>query len=406
MSPSESRPLRFVFLSSNRTPWGGSEELWSAAAAELAAAGHALTVYKARIDPRTPRVQRLHALGVRTHDFVWIPWVPLLLTKVLVRYADPLMVFQQVARLWLGLRRFRPDLVVLSQGGNHDGHLMGAILRRMKLPYVVISQKASDFYWPEDRRLPRLRAMYAEAAAAYFVSEHNLRLTEEQLATSLPRASVVRNPVLVPWEPRNDWPDENDGLRLACVGRLFPAEKGQDLLIRVLAGDKWRSRKLSLTFYGEGPQREGLASMAAFLGLTNVTFAGFTGDVSSIWTNHHALFLGSRSEGLPLVVVEAMLSGRVPIVTAVAGAEVIHDDVHGFIASAPTEDALNEALERAWQRRGEWRAIGAAASAHIRTLVPSNPAAHLAETLVRVAEGAGERRVETSTRIREAARES
>lgn len=390
MPPSNPQHRRIAFLSSNRTPWGGSEELWSAAAAELASAGHAVTVYKARIDPTVPRMRRLQELGVRLHDLVWMRFVPRVVTKVLVRYVDPAMVAQQVARQWFGLRRFRPDLVVLSQGGNHDGHLMGEICRRMKIPYVVIVQKATDMYWPEDRRLPRLRAMYAEAAAVYFVSEHNLRLTEEQLAISLPRASVVRNPVLVPWEPRADWPDAEDGLRLACVGRLFPAEKGQDLLIRVLARDKWRARKLSLTFYGEGPQREGLAAMAAFLGLNNMTFSGFTDDVAKIWTNHHALLLGSRSEGLPLVVVEAMLSGRVPIVTAVAGAEVIDDGVHGFVAAAPTEDAIDAALERAWARRADWRSIGANASAHIRTLVPENPPARLAATLLRVAEGVGE----------------
>jgi glycosyltransferase involved in cell wall biosynthesis len=384
------RPLRIAFLSSNRTPWGGSEELWSATAAELSAAGHAVTVFKARIDPRAPRIQRLRELGVRMHDLVWLRWVPRKLTSVLVHYADPFMVAQQVARLWLGLRRFRPDLVVLSQGGNQDGHLMGEICRRMELPYALIVQKATDMYWPEDRRLPRLRAMYAEAAASLFVSEHNRRLTEEQLGIPIPRASVVRNPVLVPWAERADWPDEQEGLRLACIGRLYPPEKGQDLLIRVLARDKWRGRRLSLSFYGDGPQRQGLERMAAFHGLTNIAFRGFTADVASIWNEHHALLLGSRCEGLPLVVVEAMLSGRVPIVTAVAGAEVIEDGVHGFLAVAPTEDAIDAALERAWQRRADWRTLGAAASSHIRTLVPPDPPAALAEMLARLAGGVHE----------------
>ena len=390
MPPHPPRPLRFAFLSSNRTPWGGSEELWSATAAALAAAGHPVTVFKARIDPDVPRIQRLRELGVRMHDLVWMRWVPRRITSVLVRYADPFMVAQQVARLWLGLRRFRPDLVVLSQGGNQDGHLMGELCRRMKVPYALVVQKATDMYWPEDRRLPRLRAMYAEAAASLFVSEHNRRLTEEQLGLAIPRASVVRNPVLVPWAERSDWPDERDGLRLACIGRLYPPEKGQDLLIRVLARDKWRGRRLSLAFYGDGPQRQALESMAAFHGLTNVTFRGFTADVASIWSEHHALLLGSRCEGLPLVVVEAMLSGRVPIVTSVAGAEVIEDGVHGFLASAPTEHAIDDALERAWQRRTEWRSLGAAASRHIRTLVPADPAAALAEMLVRLAGGVHE----------------
>ena len=185
-----------------------------------------------------------------------------------------------------------------------------------------------------------------------------------------------------------DWPDDRDGLRVACLGRLYPPEKGQDLLIRVLARDKWRTRALSLTFCGEGPQREGLERMASLHGVTNVRFAGFTADVATVWNDHHALLLGSRCEGLPLVVVEAMLSGRVPIVTAVAGAEVIDDGIHGFLASASTEDAIDDALERAWQRREEWRAIGAAASAHIRTLVPPDPPAVFAQTLLQFANAA------------------
>ncbi len=47
-------------------------------------------------------------------------------------------------------------------------------------------------------------------------------------------------------------------------------------------------------------------------------------------------------------IVEAILSGRVPIVTNVGGnAEVIDDDVTGFVANAATEDEIDEAMERA-----------------------------------------------------------
>ena len=71
------------------------------------------------------------------------------------------------------------------------------------------------------------------------------------------------------------------------------------------------------------------------MGLEKVTYGGFTEDVESIWASHHALVLPSRSEGLPLVVVEAMLCGRPAIVTDVAGnAELIQDGVSGFVAAA------------------------------------------------------------------------
>ena len=81
-----------------------------------------------------------------------------------------------------------------------------------------------------------------------------------------------------------------------------------------------------------------------------------------------------------------MLSGRVPIVTDVGGsAEVVVDGATGYIAAAPTEDALDDAMERAWNERHRWRDVGAAAAARIRTLVPREPERCFAEQLIELA---------------------
>lgn len=126
--------------------------------------------------------------------------------------------------------------------------------------------------------------------------------------------------------------------------------------------------------------------MARQLGLTTVTtvtFAGFVRDVPAIWNDHHGLILPSRCEGMPLALIEAMLSGRVPIVTAVGGnAEVVDDGATGFIATAPTDDALDDAMERAWNERVRWREIGAAAAARIRTRIPREPERCFANRLI------------------------
>ena len=378
--------MRFVFVSSNRS-WGGSEELWSATAIALAGQGHSIVVYKIRPDASEPRIRRLRELGCAVRDLGRVPLVSDRLYAKAARVSLPLTTINELARLRMGLMTSaRPDLVVVSQGGNFDGELLAEVVRRAGLPYVLISQKASDLYWPSDIRLQRIRAVYAAARACFFVAEHNRRLTEEQLAMELPRARVVRNPFLVSWEKRSDWPGERDGFRFACIGRLYPMEKGQDLLLRVLARDRWRARPLSVTFFGGGNQSLGLERMAAHLRLESVKFAGFVRDVAAIWSEHHGLILPSRCEGLPLVLVEAMLSGRVPIVTDVGGSgEVLEDGVTGFLASAPTEDALDAAMGRAWQRRDSWRAIGAEAAERIRTLVPPEPEQVLAGMLEELA---------------------
>ncbi|HEX6087898.1 MAG TPA: glycosyltransferase [Thermoanaerobaculia bacterium] len=370
MPPDVSR--RFLFVSSNLT-WGGSEHLWSGTAIALAGQGHHVTAFKLLRGTGEPALRALRERGGRVVEVARMPLVPRRAFSALVRYAAPLARLLQTLRLRLTVARARPDLAILSLGTNVDGTALAGVLRRLRLPYVIVAHKADEERWPSEEARPAMRAAYTNAVAAYFVSEHNRRLTEEQIGVTLEQTAIVRNPFNVPYAQRGDWPG-GESLRLACVGRLLSSEKGQDLLLRVLARERWRSRAWSVTFFGSGPDRDALIALASRLGLTSVAFAGHVDDVAAIWRDHHALVLPSRCEGLPIVLVEAMLSGRVPIVTDAGGnAEVIDDGVTGFVAAAPSEDALDEAMERAWQRRGEWRDLGARAAAHIRTIVPPDP---------------------------------
>jgi glycosyltransferase involved in cell wall biosynthesis len=378
--------MRVVFISSNFT-WGGSEILWSETAAELARRGHDVRAYKNRLHPRDGNVSEMRSAGVRMIELASFPWLPNRLYSLLAKFVPQVSAVYQAVRLHISLKlRKRPDLVVISQGGNHDGWYLTAVCRRLKLPFVQVCQKATDLYWPQDRWLKTVRANYESALHSYFVAGHNLRLTEEQLGRRLDRASVVRNPYNVPHDAQPAWPAESAELRIACIGRLYPKEKGQDILLRVLARDEWRERPVSVTFFGTGEQKDGLEAMAGFLGLANVRFAGHEEDIVSVWAGHHLLALPSRAEGLPLVLVEAMLCGRPALVTDVAGnAELIEDMVTGFVADAATEKSVGEALERAWQGRSELQAMGEAAAARARKAVPVDPPAVFAEALLGVA---------------------
>ncbi|HEX9932393.1 MAG TPA: glycosyltransferase family 4 protein [Allosphingosinicella sp.] len=372
-------PRRIAFVSSNFA-WGGSEELWAATAVALAEAGHRVHVFKHGLPRGHDSVRRLGALSCGLHELG--PLTRLVgRLPFLAALASPRMrMAVSVAMLWLRLhvlrlfvRRF--DVVIISQGGNHDGWPIAALCRRLGLDYALVSHKASDLHWPSDRWRRGIRGAFAHARANYFVSRHTQRLTEEQIGARVDHASLVLNPFNVAWDRPQPWPSANDGLRLGCVGRLNAVEKGQDLLLRVLASDKWRARPLSVTFLGDGGQRAGLEELAAFLRLDSVRFAGVRTDVAAFWADHHALALPSRAEGLPLVLIEALLSGRIAIVTDVGGnAELLEEGVNGFIAEAPTESSLDSALERAWQRRDEWCALGAAAAVRLRTKIPADPA--------------------------------
>ena len=117
--------------------------------------------------------------------------------------------------------------------------------------------------------------------------------------------------------------------------------------------------------------------------LKNVSFGGHTSDVEAIWREHHALILPSRIEGLPIVIVEALLCGRPCIVTDVAGnAELLEDNMTGFVAKAPTAEFVDEALERAWARRGDLEMMGREGARRVREEIPRDPAAVFATELL------------------------
>jgi glycosyltransferase involved in cell wall biosynthesis len=374
---------RFAVVSTCPDPWGGSEELWWHAACALRARGHGVDVLKTVVDEGHPRIRHLRELSCGVRD----------LDRFGPRRAWDALGFLVPARWTLDnmrrqmlvaggfLKAWRPDLVIVSQGQNLDGIHLARLCRTLGLDYVLVSQKAADFHWPPDDARAYAARAYRFARHAFFVSEHNRELTEEQLGTRLRNAVVLRNPVGVDTAGPLPWPEPDDGeLRLACVGRLNVMEKGHDLLLRVLAREHWRERPVTVSVHGEGPNREGLMSLQRTLGVERVAFEGRSADIEQVWRDHHVLVLPSRAEGLPLALVEAMMCGRPAVVTDVGGArEVVEDGLTGFVAAAATVDDLDAALERMWERRPDLLRMGAAAAAHIRELVPADPGAVLAD---------------------------
>jgi len=376
---------RFVFFSSCSHPWGGSEELWAGAAALLAEGGHSVTIFKTCVDPNHPRIRRLLALGCHIRDLhqVCLP-SSIRLPRLVVRLTGRGPVQRAIRPLVRAyLTNLNPDLVVVSQGANFDGIIYGDLCRISGRPHVMISQKAVDYLWPSDKDRIVMRSAFQAALRCYFVSRHNLQLTECQIGETLTNAEVVRNPFLVPGAPL-PWPDTQDhSIKLACVARLEAGEKGQDILLQVLARQSWRSRNVSVSFFGVGNNGEALREFARRLDLKNVEFPGFVSDVESIWKTHHALVLPSRTEGLPLALIEAMMCGRFGIVTNEGGsAEVVEEGHTGFIASAAKVDDFAHAMERAWAVREQWESIGKAAGMAVRAIVPADPVASFTAKLL------------------------
>jgi glycosyltransferase involved in cell wall biosynthesis len=125
---------------------------------------------------------------------------------------------------------------------------------------------------------------------------------------------------------------QDRSLDLLYVGRLLKAKR-VDRVLRVFARVRERIPASRLAIVGEGPERETLGALARELDIEGwVEFAGYRDDVERFYRDARILLLASEREGLPLVLVEAMCCGCVPISTRCGTIEdLIDDGKNGFL---------------------------------------------------------------------------
>jgi len=371
---------KIVIVSFCADDWGGSEELWCRSIPPLQEAGFSISVVKYWINRQHPEFVKLADRQVRLIEIfpkrTIASRVMSNIGAIAGKLATAFRLVQPKGEDYSNFIRImtdeQPEMVIISQGINFDGLKIAHQCLLLKIPYIIISQKAVDFYWPyKDDRGYMLETLL-NAKRNCFVSHHNLRLTEEQFGKRFPNGQVIFNPVklsgnIVPY------PTSSDVYKIACLGRLFLLDKGQDLLIRILSSQKWRDRPILVSFIGKGTDEQALKDMAALLNVNNVEFKGHVDDIENMWREYHALILPSRSEGLPLSMVEAMSAGRPVIITNAGGnAELVQEGLSGFIGYA-NEESFDEAMERAWQRRSDWEQIGINAAKSVSENVPLSP---------------------------------
>lgn len=136
-----------------------------------------------------------------------------------------------------------------------------------------------------------------------------------------------------------------EGLHLVFVGRLVPI-KGVRVLVEAFGRARERVPGLRLTLVGDGTDRRHLEAMAAPHG-DAISFRGFLDQdaVAKVLATADALVLPSFAEGVPVVLMEAMASGKPVIATQTGGvSELVEHGVSGHIVPPGDDAALVEAI--------------------------------------------------------------
>lgn len=261
-------------------------------------------------------------------------------------------------------RRVRPDIVHANSSKAGVLGRLAAYLTRVPVRVFTVhgwafkahAGIASRAYLWADRRMRPLTTMVV------CVSESGRELGIASGTCDSERSVVIPNAVaLPPLEPRPPRPVP----LLVTVGRLTPP-KDFRTLVAALAGVRLEFRALVV---GDGPERDSAADAIRAAALDErVELIGTRDDVDRILGEADIFVLASRSEGMPMSVLEAMAAGVPVVATAVGGVpELVVEGETGLLVPPGDGSALAQAIERLLDDADLRRRLGEAGRRRVET---------------------------------------
>jgi glycosyltransferase involved in cell wall biosynthesis len=154
-----------------------------------------------------------------------------------------------------------------------------------------------------------------------------------------------------------------------CVVANVNYDKGQDVLIHALGKLKKHDKRFTCVFVGSYEYQMGTKNHEYYEHLLqlidgydlhkSIRFAGFVEDVRPYLATGDIFILASRTEGLPIALLEAMAMGLPVIATRVGGIpEVVVDGETGILVPPDDPDQLAESIIQLIENRGLQRQYG------------------------------------------------
>jgi len=260
------------------------------------------------------------------------------------------------------------SLVILNGMFHLSVYALSRLLRQYQVPYIVspldpyhpsIFSKNANLKWPYWYLLEQRLLKQATA----------IQLLDIRHTEWLRRLGIKTSTIATPcgYFQQDVHPEstlkyrESDNPTLFFLGRLDAYNKGLDILLEAFSQIKKISNAQLVIQGPDWGDRKQLEAQANQLGLSSqVTFLDpdFDASPSTLIANYDVFCIPSRFEGFSQSALEAMLSGRVLLISEIAGITPFVKASNCGIVVKPEVTSIKSGFLELLERRSEWKEMG------------------------------------------------
>ena len=249
------------------------------------------------------------------------------------------------------LNTFKPDIVVFHSLYNIKYITYSALFRIKKIPYIIVFHGGSSVNNYQKNKLKKFVANLLLFNRFVRKANRVIYLNKGELDNSI-FAKVNKSYSIIPNGITKIAPEKKTApkvVNISFISRMEIYGKGLDVLkesIESLYNNGWQD-KIKFEFYGFSYDEshkiyDGFESFAQYNGVV------YGEDKAKAFNNANIIILPSRSEGMPLTILEAFAYGCPCIVTPQTNmADIIVDNNVGWV-TALDKEALTECIKQAY----------------------------------------------------------
>lgn len=278
----------------------------------------------------------LQGTGIRTHVIREAERNPLSIVKELSAY------FRRTEIDVLHTHKYKDNILGALASVRHDIPYRVRTVHGAPEPFVGLQAFKMTLYEMVDSVVNRL-AVDRLLAVSFSLRDPLVarfgidKVTCIHNAIDVDQIRVTRNPVSL----REELGLDQHEFVIGTMGRLVPV-KGLEVFLRAARIVKDHGKNAKFIIAGDGPLKGPLQALAHHCGLDHqVLFLGHRNDSHDVLGLMDLFVLPSLSEGIPLVLLEALALARAVVATDVGGIpEVVEHGISGLLVAAGKEDDL------------------------------------------------------------------